>query len=183
MGLPLAHSVIAAEGGTLECHDSELGGALLRMRIPQAFTKKTLSNEGIVPEYTTAILDIPKRILVIDDQKQICKAIVRILHSHDVHTAYNGAQGLQKALENRYDLIICDVLMPVMGGIDVFEALRQADPTIRYRFMFITAGMFTPDIEQIMQSHNVPFLLKPFGARQLTDKIINVLGMHQNDSG
>ena len=69
-----------------------------------------------------------KRLLIVDDDKQIRELLAfDISHSgYIVDTAVDGQEGLNKALENHYDLILLDVMMPKMNGYDVCKNIRIA---------------------------------------------------------
>src|SRR5690242_14754095 len=82
-----------------------------------------------------------KTILIIEDQPDMRENIATILEMEDyaVLSAVNGREGIEMAREEKPDLVLCDVMMPLMDGHDVLHALRQ-DPTIRGTpFVFLTA--------------------------------------------
>ena len=70
-----------------------------------------------------------KTILFIEDDKPISEMYARILerHGYKVDFAYDGAEGLSKALAKHYDLILLDIMMPGMTGMQVLQELRGAD--------------------------------------------------------
>ena len=67
------------------------------------------------------------KILVIDDEKSIRSTLKEILEyeKHEVHDAADGMEGLKKAAETRYDIILCDIKMPGMDGIEVLEKMQE----------------------------------------------------------
>lgn len=67
------------------------------------------------------------RILVVEDSKFQHKAIVRLLKNHDFETdsAFNGKEGLEKVKESEFDLIMSDILMPEMDGLEMIKCLRD----------------------------------------------------------
>ena len=72
-------------------------------------------------------------------------AVTRMLSgNHDVVGCANGDEAL-KTLENgeTYDAVLCDLVMPVMGGPELYEALGEKMPTLRERMVFMTGGAFT----------------------------------------
>jgi len=73
---------------------------------------------------------LPGRILVVDDEQRILRFVVRGLQAEGfmVDSADNGADGLRKALEGRYDLVILDLLMPGMDGASVLRQLVAKRP-------------------------------------------------------
>ena len=71
------------------------------------------------------------KILVIDDEKGVCEEFSQILRdeNHEVDTAMNGAEGLEKIRTQKYDLIFLDVLMPKMEGREALELIKKACQT------------------------------------------------------
>ncbi len=68
-----------------------------------------------------------KKILVVDDEKLIVKGIRFSLEqdSYEVDAAYDGEEALEKAKTNRYDLIMLDLMLPKMSGLDVCREIRE----------------------------------------------------------
>ena len=67
------------------------------------------------------------KVLVVDDEKMIVKGIRFSLlqDGYDVDTAYDGEEALQKANENQYDIILLDVMLPKLSGLDVLAQIRE----------------------------------------------------------
>lgn len=72
------------------------------------------------------------KILVIDDEKSIRNTLKEILEyeKHEVHHAADGIEGIKMTTENRYDIVLCDIKMPGMDGIEVLEKLQESHPDI-----------------------------------------------------
>lgn len=82
-----------------------------------------------------------KSILVIEDEADMREAIETALQNADFHviTAENGQEGIDKALQHEPDLILLDLLMPVMGGQEVLKKLREYPYGQRARIIVLTA--------------------------------------------
>ncbi len=105
------------------------------------------------------------RILVVDDMPEMRHILSSILSGdYAVDTAEDGVDGMGKISSNYYDLIISDVEMPNMNGIDLFNRLRDADPGITDRFMFMTGNPANADF---FNSVDAAFILKPFKLNEL----------------
>ena len=109
----------------------------------------------------------PVNILVVDDEKGIREGCRRILLSEgfNVDTAENGKLGLEKAKENSFDLILVDLMMPVMGGLEMMEQVKQIDPGI---ILVVITGFATVETAVDAMKHGAyDYIPKPFNPDQL----------------
>ena len=110
-----------------------------------------------------------KRILVIDDEPNILKSLMRILDdNYAVTTALGGGAGL-KLLKNgdQFDLIISDLSMPEINGIELYNQIAILFPGLEKNIIFMTGFAYTEDIKTFLQNVNPPILEKPFIAENL----------------
>ena len=72
-----------------------------------------------------------ERILVVDDEIEVCKILKEFLSEkgYEVYTALDGATALQKVRETKPHVVLLDIIMPGMGGIDVLKEIKKIDPT------------------------------------------------------
>ena len=110
------------------------------------------------------------RILLVEDQPDLVRTISRSLREADytVETAPDGTQGLEKALEFDYDLIVLDVLLPKLNGWDLLAALRQKKKT---PVLMLTARDALPDRVRGLNSGADDYLTKPFEFEELHARI------------
>jgi two-component system, OmpR family, alkaline phosphatase synthesis response regulator PhoP len=110
-----------------------------------------------------------KKILVIEDEKLSRKNLLKILQAEGFESvgAENGAMGIQLAIEQEPDMIICDIMMPDMDGYEVLKTLRQDSNTILIPFIFLTAKTERADIRQGMNLGADDYLTKPFEIDEL----------------
>jgi CheY-like chemotaxis protein len=104
------------------------------------------------------------RVLVVDDEPRIGSAIARILApAYEVTTVYTARDAIAK-LESgeRYDVILCDVMMPEMSGIDLYRTLEQSAPDAARRMIFMTGGPFSTRGTNLLETLSNPKLEKPF---------------------
>lgn len=110
-------------------------------------------------------------ILIIEDETPIRANLVRFiqLEGHTAFEADNGRAGLQAAMTQRPDLIICDVTMPLMNGREVLSAL-QAEPTLKkIPFVFLSASAEPERFEEARRLGARAYITKPFGFAELRD--------------
>ena len=117
------------------------------------------------------------RVLVVDDESAIRDLCRQLLAAEGavVETAANGTQGLAMALKGKYDLVLLDVAMPDMTGVDVLQRLRQQgkDPNLK---VLMFSGHITPEEMSDMLSRGADdFLTKPFSVSQLIARVQNLL--------
>ena len=129
-----------------------------------------------------------KRVLVIDDNRTLVLVAQRILqkNGYDVVTAMNGPDGLEKAHQDKPDLIILDIMMPEMDGFEVARNLKGDADTAQIPIIFLSArgntdetkGPTTVGLEEIgtaFESGGNDFLQKPVKAEDLLEAVKNVL--------
>jgi len=104
-----------------------------------------------------------KKILLIEDQPQMRRNIATILEMEgfEVTTAENGRRGVEAARSGKPDLILCDVMMPELGGYGVLQALREDKFTATIPFVFLTAKGEKTDLRAGMNLGADDYLTKP----------------------
>lgn len=109
------------------------------------------------------------KILLIEDHVDILETTTEILRlaNYEVFTARNGAEGVAAALKEIPDIIICDIMMPVLDGYGVLEALLQDDSTMNIPFIFLTAKAERSDFRKGMELGADDYLTKPFDDDEL----------------
>ena len=114
-----------------------------------------------------------KKILVIEDEQIIRENILKLLKAEgfDVTGAENGTQGLNAAVSNLPDVIICDVMMPELDGYGVLMALRSNPVTATLPFVFLTGKAERSEMRQGMELGADDYLTKPFTKAELVGAI------------
>lgn len=108
------------------------------------------------------------RILVIDDEPQILTAIARVLGAYEVVQAPSGVDARRILAENtHFDLVLCDIMMRDVDGIEIFRWVVTRRPELASRLVFMTAGAFTTDIRRFLASVPNTVLHKPFDSKTL----------------
>jgi len=149
----------------------------------EAFFKNRLSSIGLTDESQEEINR--KTILVIDDNEDIRQFLVLLLSTrYVVITANNGEEGLNEARQNIPDLIICDVMMPVMDGLECCSRLKQDEVTSHIPVLMLSA--YALDDQRIAgyKSGADAYMTKPFNNDVLMARIGNLLlGRRHIDTG
>ncbi|MGN7893207.1 response regulator transcription factor [Bacillus sp. 22475] len=110
------------------------------------------------------------RLLVVEDNASLLESIVQILRDEfEVDTAINGEDGLFLALQNIYDAILLDVMMPGMDGFEVIQKIR--DEKIETPVLFLTARDSLEDRVKGLDFGGDDYIVKPFQAPELKARI------------
>jgi DNA-binding NarL/FixJ family response regulator len=114
-----------------------------------------------------------KRILVIEDEPEMRRNLATILRLEQFHpiAAENGRIGVELAVKENPDLILCDVMMPELDGYGVLQALREDARTVAIPFIFLTAKGEKPDIRAGMNLGADDYLTKPVPKLELLEAI------------
>jgi len=110
-----------------------------------------------------------KRILVVDDNPDSLKIIRIILgmKNYDVVVATGGVEALQRIKDEKIDLVLLDIMMPEMSGIEVLRRLKQETTTERLPVILVTAKTQDEDVLGGYQYGADYYIPKPFTAKQL----------------
>ena len=119
-----------------------------------------------------------KKILLIEDNYDIRENTTEILELafYQVQTAVNGLESLTKVIEFQPDLILCDVQMPVMNGLEVFRKLKANATSASIPFIFVTASAEKSEIESALAMGADGYVCKPFEADELLEVIKKHIG-------
>ncbi|HMX61709.1 MAG TPA: response regulator [Candidatus Sumerlaeota bacterium] len=112
------------------------------------------------------------RILAVDDENDIL-LIVRtsLKDEYDVDTASSGAEALQKIQDNPPDLVILDMMMPEMDGIEVLEEIRRMTQTATTPVIFLTGVSDKAKIREALDKGTQYYITKPFNYNDLVSKV------------
>ncbi len=177
LGLAVCQGVISRLGGSIDMHADDGEGTTVRIALPPA----ELVEVAAEPERARAVTEemVPRRrILIVDDEREIAAAVAAILAPHhDVAVAGSGREAIEiLRRDDDFDLILCDVTMPEIGGREVYELLRLTRPALAERIVFMTGGAYTPQAARFMSSVPNPTIEKPFDIDELLAAVEQLLG-------
>jgi CheY-like chemotaxis protein len=130
-----------------------------------------------VLHFHTTLRSMQHKILLVEDNLPIRENTTEMLELSDylVLTACNGKDGLDIALQQNPDLILCDIQMPVMDGYLLLEHIRKVPSLTNSRFVFFTASGEKRDIQKGLQMGADDYIVKPFSGDELLGKLKNLL--------
>ncbi|HEU4578423.1 MAG TPA: response regulator [Polyangiaceae bacterium] len=167
LGLSICHRIVSGLGGSLEV-ESEVGkGSVFRVVLPPARSNvRPLERQSLPTPAKTR----RGRVLVVDDEPMIATAIGRTLaFDHEVVVSGDAADALEKILSGeRFDVVLCDLMMPQMTGMDLHAALAENAPDQAERMVFLSGGAFTAAARAFLDEVPNERLEKPFDTHQLS---------------
>jgi two-component system alkaline phosphatase synthesis response regulator PhoP len=120
------------------------------------------------------------KILIVDDEPDLVETLQDRLemNGYSIVTAGNGKDGLEKALQEKPDIVLLDVIMPIMDGLEMLEALRKHPECKDCAVIMLTARSQRQDIVRARACGIEDYVVKPFDLSELIEKIENVLEHH-----
>ncbi len=114
-----------------------------------------------------------QKILLIEDNEALRENTAEILSlaSFQVETAENGKVGIEMALKNPPDLIVCDIMMPVLDGYGVYQIINKNDALQHIPFIFLSAKSERSDLRKGMEMGADDYITKPFSDAELINAI------------
>jgi two-component system NtrC family sensor kinase len=164
LGLSVVHGIVRRLGGTVT-FASRPGETTFRIWLPAAGVETAPSpGDPLPPPQLTGL-----KILVIDDEELIGAAMQAALPAgQEVEVVTSTEEALDRALSGHHDLILCDLMMPGMTGMDLFEQVKRRAPERARRFVFMTGGAFTRRASEFLAEGDLPCIAKPFDLDELS---------------
>ncbi|MGF1466199.1 MAG: ATP-binding protein [Sandaracinaceae bacterium] len=173
LGLAVCHGIVAAHDGRIEVQSRPGVGTTMRVLLPA-----TEPEEAAVVSSRPVRLELPveraARVLVVDDEPALTRALVRALRGHEVDVAEDGARALERCQEDTYDVILCDVMMPEVSGPQFYDRLGTLDPDQAERVIFITGGAFSASAQEFLARMGDRVLVKPVEIEQLRTAVVSM---------
>lgn len=166
LGLSISRGIINALNGQIEVESHVGQGSVFRVKLPPTKnTTATLSS----PAVNLQRLMSRRKVLVVDDEPLILKLIQRALsEDYDVVAKESSLEAFVYLKEQSdFDIILCDLMMPEMTGMEFFERVSDILPDLSEKFVFMTGGAFTPTAMEFLNTNLNKHLDKPFSSGDL----------------
>ncbi len=175
LGLSLCYGIVAEHKGKIYA-ESELGkGATFIVELP--IVTEAEPPKPIEPVVEGPVKVVKARILVVDDEKMIRDLVKRVLagEGYEVDTVDNARDALKKIEGKRYNLVLIDIKMPGMDGIELYRRIQKIAKSLAKRVVFITGDMLGAGTEKFLSETKVAHIDKPFDAEQLRREVKRAL--------
>lgn len=204
LGLAIAKEFVELHKGSIEVLESELGGALFQVSVPainlaSATTGNALQADrgtldGLIEELRMSVPPAPQpsasaqaepyakaRVLVGEDNPDMNRFIAQCLSdTYNVVCAFDGQDGLKKALAFLPDLIVSDIMMPKLSGADMIYQLRM-HPKLRDTPVLLLSAKADDDLKnELLENGAQDFMTKPFAERELLVRARNLITVKQS---
>jgi signal transduction histidine kinase/CheY-like chemotaxis protein len=172
LGLSICHGIIVAHGGEIEVASTVGKGSVFRVVLPASTSGATGVLQRRPAEPAVPAPRPNGRFLVVDDESAILTIYRRLLGAEQCVFCTSGREAIALLRQGQtFDAILCDLMMPQMSGMDVYDELAAIAPGQAARMIFVTGGAFTDRARQFLAARTNPTVEKPFGIQQLFDSI------------
>jgi len=171
LGLSICQGIIKEHGGRITLESSVGVGATFTVELLSG-SRPPRPSQPVLAAVTSGTL----RVLVVDDEPHILHYMRATLESwgHTVEVASDGTEAVERALVIPFDVIICDLRMPRLGGREMYNNLARQYPDIARKVIFATGDTVRGDTLQFLEQLGRPFLHKPFTLAELRTVLGNV---------
>jgi signal transduction histidine kinase len=200
LGLSIVKDFVELHGGTVTIGDAPEGGALVKVQLPLRATSKqnlklrldspTITLDHLIPEsapkpaeHNTEVVDSPlPLVLVVEDNREmnefICETLVP---NYRTRSAHNGREALEKVLDSKPDLIVSDIMMPVMSGDELLREIRSRSTFDAVPFLMISAKGDDELRINMLENGANDFVIKPFSTTELSARVTNLVNFKLAD--
>jgi PAS domain S-box-containing protein len=169
LGLSICQRLVDAMGGSIWAESTPGQGTVFHVALPAAAQS---APELPAPAASADAAPARAKILVVDDEEMIGMILRRMLKVHDVTVLSNGSDALAAiARGERFDAILCDLMMPGMTGVEFHGVLSRDYPSQAAALMFLTGGAFNQETAAFLASVRNPQLSKPFDVVTLRNQV------------
>jgi len=176
LGLSICHAIVTQHGGHIDV------SSVLDRGTTVSIVLRTEDDPCLAAPDASERTSRPSpraRVLVVDDEVALGRQLCDILApAHDVTVATCGSEAERLLLGDApsFDVVLCDLTMPDISGVALFERVCAKKPELRGRFVFMSGGLFTEEVLQGIGGSKAPRLEKPFSRAQVAAEIDRIVG-------
>ncbi len=175
LGLSICHAIIKAIGGEISVQSTVGRGTTMRVMLQAA--GQAADSFGDKRKAQSAAPSSRRRILVVDDEPLFALAVRRLLQAeHEVTVIESGRSAIELLQQKDFDVVLCDLMMPDIGGIELYGELSKMRPGFERRMAFMTGGAFTQAARKFLESVPNARLEKPFTREEARAVVRLVIG-------
>jgi PAS domain S-box-containing protein len=179
LGLSIVHGIVTGMGGEIKVWSEPGRGTIFTVLLPPAPPARPTEAPASDP-VTRAMPSGAATVLLVDDEPLVGRAVARILSPpHRVTLATSGGEALGLLSANRYDVVLCDLMMPGLSGMDLHDRLAATAPEVARRMVFLTGGAFTDGARDFLARVPNVRVEKPFEPSVLREAVAAALAERQ----
>jgi PAS domain S-box-containing protein len=178
LGLSVCHGIIKEHGGTIYVKSTPGKGATFIVELPVVTEPRQLELAESEPEVVDTVKGV--RVLVIDDEPMVGELLTEWLTAkgHRVEVIDNAQRAITMLRDTKYSLILLDIKMPGMSGIELYNYIRKEMPSLVERIIFITGDVIGYDTQRFLLSTKARYITKPFDYEYFKKVIQKVLAQN-----
>ncbi len=193
LGLSIVKDFVELHGGTVGVDRASEGGARFTVKLPLRAPEGTRLVAAPEPAFAAStpveLVPVPEaparaatggepRVLVVEDNPEMAGFILETLApTYAILRAVDGAEGLRKALELKPDLILSDLMMPVLSGDQMLRKIRECRELDGIPVLMLTAKAEEEVKVELLRAGAQDYLLKPFAPEELRARVANLVGI------
>ena len=178
LGLSLCYGIVVEHKGRIYAESEPGKGATFIVELPVVTAVEAQPAQPIAEQP-----EKPRRakILVVDDEPVIREFVARVLadEGYEVDVVANGRDALERIESRRYSLILLDIKIPGISGVELYRRIQEIAKSLARRVVFITGDILSAETERFLAQARVACLEKPFDAEQLKEEVQRALTRRQ----
>ena len=175
LGLSICHGIVAEHGGRIWAESEVDKGATFIVELP--IITEIKETESAEPAAVETENEAKPKILVVDDELIVQEFLSEVLTEAgwQVESVGNSSDALERIESDGYSVVLLDIKMRGMSGIELYEHLQKTAPSMAKRVVFITGDVMGEDTWKFLRETKAPYLTKPFDEDKLMEKIDSVV--------
>jgi CheY-like chemotaxis protein len=175
LGLSLAYGIIKEHEGRITVHSTPGEGASYVLELP---VHNPLPSTVQPPARELDVVGRRRVLVVAADDKSLALLYEIVCHlGHEAERTSTAQQALQSSADRDYDLIIADMHLPEMDGLDLYRRLRALRPGLAQRMIFVSGGALSDEVDAFLERVGCPLIRKPFNVADIATGIRQALGV------
>jgi signal transduction histidine kinase/CheY-like chemotaxis protein len=181
LGLSVCHGIIKEHNGRIYVRSERGKGATFIVELPISTKSKRPEMPSTAPQETTQIYTRKGSILIIDDEPSVLQFLEQYLttEGHYVDAVDNANDALRAFNNKRHDLILMDILMPDIGGIELYKKFERMDKSVGDRVLIMTGDILGKPTKAFLSKTSAPYIEKPFDVDALMTKIDEIMSQNR----
>jgi|GEM_PF-1545268 len=171
LGLAICHGIVSQMRGYIQADSRPGEGTTMRVLLPAAEPAGAeASSDAVGNDQAVA------RVLVIDDDHPVGRSTSRLLREHNVVFDTDPRRAIERIRSGeRFDVVLCDIMMPDISGIELFRTIECERPELATRVIFITGGAFSAEAREFLAATKNTVLEKPLEPADLRSAVAELI--------